>query len=56
MSYLKKARGPIVASCHVPSVPTRRGDHQVKAEALLRDEVGEVVARAEATWKISITG
>jgi acyl-coenzyme A thioesterase PaaI-like protein len=49
--YLKKARGPVVATCRT-SVPEEEGetDHRVTAE--LRDGGGEVVARTTATWHI----
>ena len=53
MDYLKKARGTIVASCDVV-VPTRPGRHDLDVTALLRNEAGEVVAKAYATWRISI--
>ena len=50
--YLKKARGPLVAECHSRvaeiSEPT---EHQ--AEAVIRDQVGDVVAKVTARWLLS---
>lgn len=53
MDYLKKARGPITATCDA-EIPTRPGRHDISAEALLRNTDGEVVAKAYATWRITI--
>jgi acyl-coenzyme A thioesterase PaaI-like protein len=51
MDYLKKARGPITAECTI-TVPdsTERREHDFTAE--LKNEAGEVVARAHARWLI----
>ncbi len=51
MEYLKKARGTITAecSCEVPQT-TERKEYEVHAE--LKDEAGDVVARAHARWMI----
>jgi acyl-coenzyme A thioesterase PaaI-like protein len=53
MDYLKKARGTITATCDV-DVPSAPGDHDVTVVASLQNTGGEVVARATATWKISL--
>jgi len=53
MEYLKKARGRLVAegrSMPVPAV-TDDTDHLVYAD--IRDQVGEVVARATVRWRLS---
>ncbi|MBL9038920.1 MAG: DUF4442 domain-containing protein [Archangium sp.] len=51
MEYLKKARGPITAecTCGVPDSNERR-EYQVTAD--LKNEAGDVVARATATWLV----
>ncbi len=51
MEFLKKARGPITAecSCEIPS-STERREYAVSAE--LKNEAGDVVARAHATWLV----
>jgi acyl-coenzyme A thioesterase PaaI-like protein len=51
MDYLKKARGPITAEC-VITVPAtnERKEHDFTAD--LKNEAGEVVARAHARWLI----
>jgi acyl-coenzyme A thioesterase PaaI-like protein len=53
MSYLKKARGSIVAEC-VADVPRAAGRHDLTVEAVLRDASGAEVARARAVWRIDI--
>ena len=53
MEYLKKARGTITATCDT-SVPAGRGSYDAGAQAYLRNERGEVVAIATATWKVTI--
>lgn len=51
MDYLKKARGPLVGECSCAAVTsTDRQDLEVSAE--LKNEAGEVVAVAHATWRI----
>ncbi|MCU0700832.1 MAG: DUF4442 domain-containing protein [Myxococcaceae bacterium] len=51
MDYLKKARGPITASCTCPPITsTEKQDLEVHAE--LSNEAGEVVARAHARWRV----
>lgn len=53
MDYLKKARGDITATCDV-NVPVRKGSYDAEIVGDLRNTDGEVVARAYATWKITI--
>lgn len=49
MDYLKKARGPLTAECHVPDLSgTERREEELQVE--IRDEAGDVVARARARW------
>lgn len=52
MDYLKKARGPLTAECTCPVLTSNeRAEHEVVAD--LRNEAGEVVARARARWMVS---
>ena len=53
MDYLKKARGTITATCDAP-VPATSGDHDLEFDALLHDRDGHLVARATATWKVTL--
>jgi acyl-coenzyme A thioesterase PaaI-like protein len=53
MDYLKKSRGTITATCDAV-VPTSAGRHDVLVESFLRDDTGDVVAKATAVWRISI--
>ena len=51
MEYVKKARGNITAECTCPVPQTReRAEYEVHGE--LRNEAGELVARAHAKWLI----
>jgi acyl-coenzyme A thioesterase PaaI-like protein len=51
MEYLKKARGPITAECSCAQVSsTERREYDVFAD--LKNEAGEVVARATAKWMV----
>jgi acyl-coenzyme A thioesterase PaaI-like protein len=51
MDYLKKARGPITAECRCPPVSsTERREYDIEAD--LKNEAGEVVARAKARWMV----
>jgi hypothetical protein len=53
MDYLKKARGPITAECHVPAPLPAAGERRdLELEATLTNEAGEVVARAHARWRV----
>ncbi|MNX12267.1 hypothetical protein D3C86_420450 [compost metagenome] len=51
MEYLKKARGPLVSECDF-ALPdfSERGEHVI--EVLIKDQAGDVVARAEAKWLV----
>jgi uncharacterized protein (TIGR00369 family) len=50
--YLKKARGRLVAECESRvGELTERIEH--RAEALIRDEAGDVVARVTARWLLA---
>lgn len=53
MEYVKKARGTITATCHT-TLPTTPGKHDLTVEGTLRDEAGDEVARATATWRIDL--
>lgn len=55
MEYLKKARGLITAEAQV-EVPHAPGAHDLLVTATLRDEAGDEVALAYATWKVDVTG
>ncbi len=51
MEYLKKARGTLVAECTTqPFDATIDGEHDFHAD--IRDESGDVVARATARWRV----
>lgn len=53
MEYLKKARGTLTGecSCEVPAVTSEKREYVVSAD--LKNEAGEVVARAHARWLVS---
>ena len=53
MEYFHKARGTITATCETP-YPTSPGRHELDVTGELRNEAGELVARAFATWKIEL--
>lgn len=53
MTYHKKARGTLTASCEV-DVPTTAGRHDVSVEAPIRNAEGIEVARAFATWRVDL--
>ena len=53
MTYLKKARGTLVAECEV-EVPSGAGRHDVFIEAPIRNAEGIEVARAHATWRVDL--
>lgn len=49
MDYLKKARGTLAAECHVPDLSgTERREEELEVD--VRDEAGDLVARATARW------
>ena len=51
IEYLKKARGRLVASCDfAPPDASERAEYELISE--IRDEAGDVVARARARWLI----
>ncbi len=52
IDYLKKGRGRLVATCSFqPPDASVKGEHDVVSE--IRDEAGDVVARATARWLVS---
>lgn len=51
IDYLKKARGTITAEARCP-VPDGSGEQELLLPVELTDQAGEVVARAEARWKV----
>jgi len=52
IEYLKKARGRLVAECSVAVPPVTEERDQV-VEAVVRDERGDVVARASVRWRLA---
>lgn len=51
IEYVKKARGTLTGECRCP-VPDGTRDEEVLLPVELRDQAGDVVARAEARWKV----
>lgn len=51
MQYLKKARGTLTATCDA-QLPTESGPQDLQVVGHIRNEQGEVVAIATATWKL----
>ena len=49
ITYLKKARGTLVAECRC-SVPEVSGDTKYDVQSEVRDQAGDVVARATVNW------
>jgi acyl-coenzyme A thioesterase PaaI-like protein len=49
ISYLKKARGTLVAECRC-SVPEIQGETRYDVQADVRDSAGDVVAKATVNW------
>ena len=51
IEYVKKARGTLTSECAIepPATSERR---EVPVAAVIRDEAGEVVAKAEARWLV----
>jgi acyl-coenzyme A thioesterase PaaI-like protein len=54
MTYLKKARGPLVAECRC-AVPAIEGETTYDVHADIRDEAGDVVARGTVNWLLRRT-
>jgi len=52
MTYVKKARGRLVAECRCDAIETG-GSPDISLTSELRDGGGEVVARAVATWRVT---
>ena len=51
VTYLKKARGRLVAECRV-DVGTVTVEREQAAEVSITDATGDIVARATATWRL----
>jgi acyl-coenzyme A thioesterase PaaI-like protein len=51
ITYLKKARGPLTAEARFP-LPDFSSDSEQQLEAEVRDQAGDVVAKAVVHWKI----
>ena len=49
IEYLKKARGTLTAECRC-DVPAVQGETRYDVESVVKNEEGEVVARAKVTW------
>ncbi len=52
IEYLKKARGRLVAECTC-EVPPVVGEREQLVESIVRDEAGDVVARATVRWRLA---
>jgi uncharacterized protein (TIGR00369 family) len=52
IEYLKKARGRLVAECRC-EVPPVTEEREQLVESVVRDEAGDVVARATVRWRLS---
>ncbi len=52
IEYLKKARGTLTAECRC-SVPAVEGEMPYDVMAEIRDQAGDVVARATVTWLLA---
>src|SRR5919202_1091494 len=55
IEYLKKARGPLTAECAC-DVPDWRVRRDYELEAVIRNQAGEVVARARPKWLVGARG
>jgi uncharacterized protein (TIGR00369 family) len=52
IEYLKKARGRLVAECRCEVPPVTEERDQL-VESVVRDEAGDVVARATVRWRLA---
>jgi len=51
MDYIKKGRGTMTATCRIPVIASaERKEYEIIGE--IRDDSGDIVARATATWLI----
>ena len=53
ITFLKKARGPLVAECRC-EIPVVTADREFEIEATIQDAAGDEVARATARWKLGL--
>ena len=53
MEYYKKSRGTITATCDV-DLPQSPGAYELDVTGELRDEQGDLVAKAFARWKLDL--
>ena len=51
MEYLKKARGTLTAEC-TAGVPDVTAEQELVVTAEIKDQAGDVVARASVTWRV----
>ena len=51
IEYVKKARGLLTCECEC-SLPDSREEREHRLESVVRDEAGDVVARATARWLV----
>ena len=52
ITYLKKARGTLTAECRC-EVPSVQAETSFDVHTDIRDEAGDVVARATVTWRLA---
>jgi len=52
IEYLKKARGRLVAECRCDVAPVTVQREEL-VESIVRDEAGDVVARAVVRWRLA---
>jgi acyl-coenzyme A thioesterase PaaI-like protein len=55
IEYLKKARGRLVAECRC-EVPPVSEEREQLVESVVRDEAGDIVARATVRWRLAPAG